>query len=134
MITGIKINKVEARRDSESEIIGLNINITIDSLNVKNNQIEIGFTYSAAYTEGVGELKMSGILYATEEAKLAKEISDKWVKEKRLPDAYAEMVLNALNYACGTNGVFAVRIVNLTPPIVPPKITLNPQPPQQPKK
>ncbi|MEM4554358.1 MAG: hypothetical protein QXT25_00715 [Candidatus Anstonellaceae archaeon] len=134
MITGIKINKVEARRDNENEIAGLNINITLDSLNVKNNQIEINFNYSAAYAEGVGELKMSGTLYAIEDSKLAKEISDKWAKEKRLPDAYAEMVLNALNYACGTNGVFAVRIVNLTPPIVPPRITLSPQPPAQTKK
>ena len=53
----------------------------------------------------------------------------RWEKEKKLPDAFAEVILNAINYACGTNGVFVARPVNLSPPIVPPKIQLGPQKP-----
>ncbi len=39
----------------------------------------------------------------------------------------AELVLNAINYACGTNGTLVVRAINLSPPIVPPRIQLGPQ-------
>lgn len=130
MITGIKITKAEASRTKDDEVSGLNINIGVDSLSVKGTEITVEFSYAASYLEGVGELKMKGTLTAKEDAKLAKEVSDRWGKDKRLPDAYAELVLNAINYACGTNGTLVVRAVNLSPPIVPPRIQLGPQPSQ----
>jgi len=128
MITGIKIAKAEAHRDSDNEVAGLNINIGVDTVTAKGGDVTIGFSYSATYLEGVGELKMGGTLMAKEDAKIAKEIGDRWAKEKKLPDGFAEVVLNAINYACGTNGTLVVRAVNLSPPIVPPRIQLGPQP------
>ena len=128
MITGIKLSRVEAHRDKDNEISGLSINISVDSVSVKNGEAAIGFSYSATYAEGVGELKIGGTVTSREDAKLSREISDKWEKDKKLPDAFAEMVLNAINYACGTNGTLVVRAVNLSPPIVPPRIQLGPQP------
>lgn len=126
MITGIKITKAEARRDKDDEVAGLNINISVEKVEVKGGEVSIGFAYTATYLEGVGELKMAGSVTSREDAKLAKEISDRWGKDKRLPDAYAELVLNAINYACGTNGTLVVRAINLSPPIVPPRIQLGP--------
>jgi len=127
MITGIKISKVEAKRDKDDEVAGLNINIGVDSVSAKGGDITIAFNYSATYLEGVGELKMTGVVTSKEDGKLAKEITEKWEKEKKLPDNYAELVLNAVNYACGTNGTLVVRAINLAPPIVPPRIQLGPQ-------
>ncbi len=127
MITGIKISKVEAHRDKDDEVAGLNINISVDSVSAKGGDLTIGFSYSATYAEGVGELKVGGAITAKEDAKLTREITEKWEKEKKLPDAFAEVVLNAINYACGTNGTLVVRAVNLSPPIVPPRIQLGPQ-------
>ncbi|MFA4982838.1 MAG: hypothetical protein WC588_01345 [Candidatus Micrarchaeia archaeon] len=127
MITGIKISKVEAKRDKDDEVAGLNINIGIDAVNVKGGEVSIAFNYVASYMEGVGELRMNGTVMSKEEAKFAKEISDTWEKSKKLPDSYAELVLNAVNYACGTNGTLVVRAINLAPPIVPPRIQLGPQ-------
>jgi len=129
MITGIKITKVEAHRDSDNEVAGLNINIGVDKVAAKGGDVAIEFNYSATYLDGVGELKMSGTLASKEDPKLAKEITDRWAKDKKLPDNYAELVLNAINYACGTNGTLVVRSVNLSPPIVPPRIQLGPQQP-----
>jgi CRISPR/Cas system CSM-associated protein Csm3 (group 7 of RAMP superfamily) len=125
MITGIKITHVEAHRDKDEDMTGLNVNIGIDSVSVKNGEATIMFNYAATYAEGVGELKMKGAIITREDAKLTKEITDKWEKEKKLPDLFAEIILNAINYACGTNGVFVVRPVNLSPPIVPPRIQLG---------
>jgi len=127
MITGIRISKVEAKRDKDDEVAGLNINIGVDSVGVRGGDVTIAFNYAATYLDGVGELRMSGSVTAKEDAKLSKEISEKWEKEKKLPDSYAELVLNAVNYACGTNGTLVVRAINLAPPIVPPRIQLGPQ-------
>jgi hypothetical protein len=131
MITGIKITKAEAHRDSDNDVAGLNINIGIDKVAVKGEEVTVDFNYTASYLEGVGELKMAGVLTSKEDAKNSKEISEKWAKEKKLPDWYAEAVLNAINYACGTNGTLVVRAVNLSPPIVPPRIQLGPQQPSK---
>lgn len=131
MITGIKITKAEARRDNDNEVSGLNINIGVDNVAAKGGDVTIEFNYAATYMDNVGELKMSGSLTSKEDAKLAKEIVDRWAKEKKLPDAYAELVLNAVNYACGTNGTLVVRAINLSPPIVPPRIQLGPQQPNE---
>ncbi len=128
MITGIKITKVEARRDKDEDMSGINVNIGIDKVSVKSGEITIDFNYAAVYAEGVGELKMVGSITAKEEAKLTRETEARWEKEKKLPDAFAELILNAINYACGTNGVFVVRPVNLSPPIIPPRIQLGEQP------
>ncbi len=129
MITSIRITKVAAERSKEDEIAGLNVNISVDSVIAKGADTTIGFTYAVAYAEGVGELKMWGSITAREDAKLTKEIADRWAKEKRLPDAFAELTLNAINYACGTNGVLVVRAINLSPPIMPPRIQIGNQPP-----
>lgn len=127
MITGIKISKVEAHRDKEQDITGLNVNIGIDTVSVKGGEIHIAFNYKADYQEAIGELSMSGAIIAREDARLTKEVEARWTKEKKLPDAFAEIVLNAINYTCGTNGTFVVRPVNLSPPIVPPRIQLGPE-------
>jgi len=127
MITGIKIVKVEARRDKDDDMTGLNVNIGLDAVAVVNGEVAISFNYSVVYTEGVGEINMKGTITSKEDAKLTKEITTRWEKDKKLPDAFAEVILNAINYACGTNGVFVARPVNLSPPIVPPKIQLGPQ-------
>ena len=127
MITGIKIVKVEARRDKDEDMTGLNVNIGLDAVAVVNGEIAISFNYTVTYTEGVGEINMKGTITSKEDAKLTKEITTRWEKEKKLPEGFAEIMLNAINYACGTNGVFVARPVNLSPPIVPPKIQLGPQ-------
>jgi len=129
MITGIKITQVEARRDKDEDMTGLNVNIGLDAVVQKGAEVEISFNYSVTYTEGVGEIKMKGAITSKEDAKLTKDIVSRWEKDKKLPDNYAEIILNAINYACGTNGVFVARPVNLSPPIVPPKIQLGPQKP-----
>ena len=125
MITGIKITRVEAHRDKDEDMTGLNVNIGIDGVAVKAGEVIIDFNYAVTYSEGVGELKMKGSITSKEDAKLSKDIETRWNGEKKLPDLYAEIILNAINYACGTNGVFVVRPVNLSPPIVPPRIQLG---------
>ncbi|MCX8162949.1 MAG: hypothetical protein N3D10_00125 [Candidatus Micrarchaeota archaeon] len=125
MITGIRIDSVEAAREKNDDIVGLDVNIGIDEIKVNSNQIEIKFNYQVSYKEKIGYLKMKGVIYTQEEAKKAKEIEKSWTEQKRLPDDFSEMILNAINFTCGTNGVLVVRPVNLAPPMMPPKIQLK---------
>jgi len=124
MIVGGKIISVEAKRTSEEPITGLDINIAIDNVKVNGGGIEIKYLYTAKYAKDVGFLKIEGILNASEENAKAKSIGELWGKEKRLPDDFAELVLNTINFTCGTNGTLVVRPVNLSPPMIPPRIEL----------
>jgi hypothetical protein len=73
----------------------------------------------------VGVLKMKGSLLSHEEQKAADSIRAGWESEKKLPDQFSELVLNAINFTCGTNGVLVVRPVNLAPPMMPPRISIS---------
>jgi hypothetical protein len=122
MITGGKIFSVEAKRNNEEPIVGLSINIGIDDVSSEGNDLEIKYTYTAEYAKDVGVLKITGIITATEEH--AREIVLSWKKDKRLPEDFAEVILNTINFTCGTNGTLVVRPINLSPPMVPPRIEI----------
>jgi len=124
MITGIRIDSVEAARQKNDDIKGLDINIGVDDVSIVGGDIEIKFSYIANYKDDVGYLKMKGSLFVHEDSKKTKEIESSWQSKKRLPNDFSEMVLNAINFTCGTNGVLVVRPVNLAPPMVPPKIQI----------
>ncbi len=125
MIVNGKINSIEARRDKDGDMVGLSVNISMDDVKVAGKRVEIYYSYVAKYDEGVGELKIKGVLYANEDEKSAKAIKERWEKEKKLPEEFAEIVINTVNFTSSTNGIFATRVVNLAPPMVPPKISLG---------
>ena len=124
MITGGKITSVEAVRHKDSPIVGLSINISLDDLKVKGGDIEVKYSYKVAYADGVGTLTIEGILFAKEEKAVADSIAKSWKDSKKLPNDFAEVVLNTINFTCGTNGTLVVRPINLSPPMIPPKIEI----------
>ncbi|MCX6777939.1 MAG: hypothetical protein NT157_03565 [Candidatus Micrarchaeota archaeon] len=123
MITGGRITSVEAKRDKDGPSKGLSINITVDNVKAEGENVDVAYTYSVDYTGGVGSLMMKGNLYSSE--KNASEIVKMWEKDKKLPDEFAEVVLNAVNYVCGTNGTLVSTPLNLSPPMAPPRINLG---------
>ena len=124
MITGGKITSVEAVRDKDDPITGLSINISLDGVKVNGGDIEIKYTYTVTYADGVGKLTIEGILFAKEDKALASSINKSWKDSKKLPNDFAEIVLNTINFTCGTNGTLVVRPINLSPPMIPPKIEI----------
>ncbi len=116
---------VEAKRLNDEEVRGLDINIAIDDVKVNGGDVEVAYTYAVTYAQGVGSLRITGVLNAKEEQKSAQEIGESWKKDKKLPDAFAEVVLNTVNFTCGTNGTLVVRPVNLAPPMIPPRIQIQ---------
>ncbi|MFA5049517.1 MAG: hypothetical protein WC501_00760 [Candidatus Micrarchaeia archaeon] len=127
MIVGGKIEHVEATKKTENKIEGLSINITLEDVKVKGEEIEIHYTYIANYEKDVGGITIKGILYSKEDKKLAKEIADNWKKDgqKKLPPEYASALLSAINYTGSANGTLIARVLNLSPPLVPPKLQVE---------
>jgi hypothetical protein len=134
MITGGKIVYVEAKREKEGNITGLNINIGIDDVAVKGDTITIQYTFIADYEDKIGRVKMTGVLFASEDRNRAKEIDDMWKKSKKVPDDFAELVINTINYTCGVNGTFVVQPVRLTPPLQLPTVRVEMAPEEKKKK
>ncbi|MEM3399988.1 MAG: hypothetical protein QXP42_04095 [Candidatus Micrarchaeia archaeon] len=125
LITGGKITYVEAKRDKDDPVSGLSINVGIDDVVIEEGVVEVKYTYTVNYTDGVGSLKIVGSIYAEEEPDMVKRINDEWTKNRRLPDDFAETIINSINYACGTNGTLVVRPLNLAAPMIPPRVRLE---------
>ncbi|MEW6749296.1 MAG: hypothetical protein AB1295_06335 [Candidatus Micrarchaeota archaeon] len=127
MIVGERILEVSGNKDPSTPIKGLNINISLEDVKMgeKNkDNLEITYQYTANYRDNVGEIKIKGVLIAKEDAKRSKDIVDTWKKDKKVPDDYASMVLSAVNYSGSANGTLLARVLNLTAPLIPPKIQL----------
>lgn len=128
MIVGGKIEHVEAEKKTDGKMEGLDINISLDDVKVKNEDVKIRYTYSAKYEKDVGEIKIKGVLYAKEDKKLAKEIADSWKKDKskrKIPSNYASTILSAINYTGSANGTLIARVLGLSPPLLPPKLQVD---------
>ncbi len=124
-ILGIKLNGTEARKAKETAVSGVDVNINIDNVTLRKDEIRIAFTYSANYVPEVGFLRIYGMVFGKESGDKAKRIMKEWEKSKSLPPEIAEVVLNLINVSAGVNGVLVARSINLLPPLVPPRIAVK---------
>ncbi len=134
MIVGERILDVSGKKTPGASIKGLSINIALEDVQQQNGQVEITYVYTANYEENVGQIRIKGTLMAKEDDKLAAEIVDLWKKNKKVPDAYAETVLSAVNYSGSANGTLLARVLGLTAPLIPPRIQLSKATPEKPAK
>jgi hypothetical protein len=125
MIVGERIVEISGNKEKWEPIKGLNINIAIEDVKVDGENVEVHYAYSANYEEGIGSLKIKGILMAKEDKKTAKGIEDTWKKEKKIPDDYAQSTLSAINYSGSANGTLLARVIGLTAPLIPPRIAVK---------
>lgn len=124
MITGIEINKVEARRDLSEAISNMRFNINFEDVKVSQENVKISFTFSTTYDGGtaskatkVGELTISGSVSAKESKKDAEEIDSTWKSKKTLPIKIAEDVINLLNFECGARGTLLAYSIGFAAPL-----------------
>ena len=125
MIVGERILEVTGNKTQVASIKGLSINISIDKVEKNEDNLEIGYTYTADYRDDIGQLKIKGVLTAQEEDKTIKSVVDSWKKNKKIPEDYATVVLSAINYSGSANGTLIARVLGLTAPLIPPKIQLS---------
>ena len=125
MIIGERILEISGNKHSQENIQGLSINIALDDVHLNDDTLEITYTYTANYENKIGLLTIKGMLMAKEESKLSNEVAAMWKKNKKIPEAYAETVLSAINYSGSANGTLVARVLGLTAPLIPPRIQLS---------
>ena len=121
MITGVDIQRVEAKRESNEFIGNMKFNINFETVKVSQENVTVGFTFSAIY-EGnkaakVGELTLEGNIVAKETKKDAEEIESTWKSKKTLPLQFAEDVINLLNFECGARGTLVAYSIGFAAPL-----------------
>ncbi len=124
MITGIEVSKIEAKRETPDAISNMKFNINFDDVSVKQDAINVGFTFIALYEGGtsnkaskVGELTISGKILAKEAKKDAEEIDTTWKNKKTLPLKFAEDVINLVNFECGSRGTLIAYSMGFAAPL-----------------
>lgn len=126
MIVGGKLNRIEVERGT-GRVKSINVRIDIMDIKVKNQNIEISYSYHVRYLDNAGEIKINGVLYAEENKKLTNQIRKSWNKNKRaLPSSYSAMLINAINYTGTANGTLTAKLLDLPPPLVSPQVTFKP--------
>ena len=124
MITGVDVNKVEAKRELNEIISNMKFNINFDSVKVVQENVTVGFTFTAVYEGGtpskttkVGELTITGNILAKEVRKDADDIDATWKSKKTLPLKFAEDVINLLNFECGARGTLVAYSMGFAAPL-----------------
>ncbi len=125
MITGGKIISVEARKERDGPVMGMNTNVATDDVQINGDEVCVKYTFTMNYDPQIGSLKMSGEIISKEDSARIKDISKQWKDKKSLPVDYTEELLNAITYTCGINGVLVVRALGLPAPINPPRLRIS---------
>lgn len=124
-IVGERIREISGNKAKYEAIKGLSMNISVDDVRVTGKEVELDYTYIANYDENVGKLQIKGTIMANEEDALAKKVAEEWKKNKRLPEEYMTIILSAVNYSGSANGTLLARVLNLSAPLIPPRIQLS---------
>jgi hypothetical protein len=115
-VTGGRIVSVEAKRDKTEAPTDIKPNIAIKDVSVNKDEIVVQYTFAALYADGVGHIKVTGLLMLKEDQKAAKEIGKMMKEDKKLPDEFAEILINQINYAGMFAGANVATIVDLPAP------------------
>ena len=124
MITGIRISEVHAARPVDEAIANMKFNINFDNVKVsENGDVEVMYTFTTVYegaekgSKSVGELKITGSVFAKEDKGMATQISGSWKDKKTLPIKFAEDVINILNFECASRGTLLAWSIGMIAPL-----------------
>ena len=124
MIVGGKVEDITGKRAKDETVKGLSISIEVDNVKFKGEDVEIKYTYKAKYGGG-SEIKIKGMIMAKEDKKTAENMKKEWEKKKKLPNDYAENLINVINFAGSSNGTLLARVLNIPAPLTPSRIRLG---------
>ncbi|MEM4272622.1 MAG: hypothetical protein QXH30_03445 [Candidatus Bilamarchaeaceae archaeon] len=131
MIVGNRITKIEGERSSDEPKRPSNFKVNLKDVKFKGKSVEVAYEYSVEYGEKAGFMKFEGVVSTEEEKDVVEELKKEWAEKKRLTPKYTEMLFNAIKYYGDLSGVFVSRVLNLAPPIQPPRYTISEKPPER---
>ncbi|HLD83481.1 MAG TPA: hypothetical protein VI979_01345 [archaeon] len=130
-IIAVNFDRIDARNSGKAPAGNVNVNSSprINAIKMHagllgiKNLLSITYSFDTKYEPEVGRLTIEGeVLYASDKAK---EILEKWDKEKKLDDDMAVEVLNAIFRRCLAKSVEICSDVRLPPPMQFPNVVKN---------
>jgi hypothetical protein len=119
-----RITKINAEKYKDAPISGIELGVEFDQLKANGQFLEVWFTYHAFYKEEVGHITMSGFLIFEMDEVTVKRHAERFEQKRDFDPGFAEAVVNNINYKCSTDAIFPAKVIELTAPIVPPRIGL----------
>jgi hypothetical protein len=124
MIVGDRISKIDAQINPNTAFSGFKIDIKMgDARREGKDRLLVDYIYTLDY-EKMGKIVISGTVIEADEQKIPK-LEETWRKEKKLPNEYLEELLNIINFLGSAHGTIIARVLNVRPPIIPPKLSIG---------
>ena len=129
-VLNITFNEIHASKKSNPRgQINVSNNIKIESLEESNLSLEkdkkaikISFLYTTKYEPDFGTIELKGSSLILENEKEAKEMLDKWTKEKKVDKEYAAKILNPVMNKSVLETILIARELDLPAPLPLPSI------------
>jgi len=131
-MTVVKVNlyNVQAKRnlDSKGGQINLNNNVSLKEVNPMTfssegkKGLKFDFEFTCDYQPDLGNIVVNGQVFYVEESKLIDEIKESWDKDKRVPSAVMEQILNAALHKGNVQAIKTAEDVHLPSPLPLPKV------------
>lgn len=126
-----ELYKITAERKLAAENAKVNISNNISIKDVLSTDldkdgkkmIKFNFSFECKYTPEIGNIILEGQVFFVEEAKLVKEIMESWEKDKRVPAAVMEQVLNVALHKGNIQAIKAADEVSLPSPLPMPTVS-----------
>jgi len=126
VLSRIRITGVESEKKKDAQISGLELNVELTDVQENGEFLEIRFKYSVIYKEDVGFITLKGILVLQTDASEVKKQVAFYRKNNYFDSPWAESIANNINFKCATEAIFPAKIIDLPPPIMPPRIGMAP--------
>ena len=133
-IVKVNLHKVNAERslDSKGGQIKINNNVSIKNLEQMDfgvpgkKGLKFTFNFLCNYEPNLGKIDVEGQVVYVGEEKLVNEIKEGWDKDKKIPPAITQEVVNAALHKGNIQAIKISEEVNLPSPLPLPKIQNNP--------
>lgn len=124
-ILNVTFNAINANRNSVPKgKLSVNNNIKIDSVEESNigldktkTALKIGYTYKTEYSSDFAKIEIKGDALALAEVNEAKDILDKWKKDKSLEKDSARIIINNIMSKCSFESILMAKELGLPSPI-----------------
>jgi hypothetical protein len=124
MIVGDRISRIDAQINPNVGFSGFKIDIKMgDARREGKDRLLVDYIYTLDY-EKMGKIVIAGTVIEADEKKIP-QLEEAWKRDKKLPNDYMEELINIINFVGSAHGTIIARVLNVRPPIIPPKLTIG---------
>ena len=135
-IVKINLHKINAERslDAKGGQVSINNNVSVNdvqdmALEVEGKKgLKFNFAFNCKYSPDLGKIDVEGQVVYVNDSKMIDEIRQNWTKDKRLPTAVMEQVVNAALHKGNIQAIKVSEEISLPSPLPLPKVKSQAQP------